>query len=38
VLVGRLIDDLTHAEFVEHARHKAAVSQDCAPVWRLASQ
>jgi hypothetical protein len=35
VLGGRLIDDLAHTEFVEHASDKAEVVYDLAPVRGL---
>jgi hypothetical protein len=35
VLVGRLIDDVTHAEFVEQARDKAEMVQDLATVHEV---
>jgi hypothetical protein len=35
VLLGRTIEDVAKAEFVEHASNKAEVVQDLATVWRL---
>ena len=35
VLLGRAIEDVANAEFVEHASDKAEVVQDLATVWRL---
>jgi hypothetical protein len=35
VLLGGLVDDVANTKFVEHARDKAEVVQDLAPVRRL---
>ena len=38
VVLGRAIDDVAKAAFVEHASDKAEVVQDLATVWRLVGQ